>query len=163
MTNINPEHLKKSIQEDILYFDFWEAFDRVDNDVLLQKLNTVGLAPNLLIFFCDRQQYVQYGHFVSIPNLTRSGISQGSVLGPSLFGIVVNYLELFVSNAQCLLYVDQLKLVYGWRVILTAFRYRKILTLCAGEVLTASCLSILSSVLCAASVVLVFPYTNITC
>lgn len=106
---------------------------------------------------------MQHGHLVSIPNLTRSGVSQGSVLGFSLFGIVVNYLELVVSNAQCLLYVDELKLVYRWRVILIAFRYRRILTLCGDGMLTASCLSILSSVLCAASVVLVFSYTNNTC
>lgn len=115
--NIISEHLDRAIQVDVVYFDFQKAFDRVDNDVLLLKLDNIGFAPNLLKFFAsylrDRRQYVQHGHFVSAPYHTRSGVSQGSILGPLLFGIMVNDLGSVVRNARSLLYADDLKLVYG--------------------------------------------------
>ncbi|XP_073946571.1 uncharacterized protein [Choristoneura fumiferana] len=39
-------------------------------------------------------------------------VSQGSILGPLLFGIMINDLESSVRFAKCLLYADDLKLVY---------------------------------------------------
>lgn len=111
------EHLDKGIQVDVLYFDFKKAFDRVDNDILLSKLCNIGFSPRLLRFFAsylrDRQQYVQHGCFVSDSYHTRSGVSQGSILGPFLFGIMVNDLASVPKHAKCLLYADDLKLVYG--------------------------------------------------
>lgn len=117
VVDIISQHLDKNIQVDIIYFDFKKAFDRVDNDILLGKLNNIGFSPKLLKFFSnylrDRQQYVRYGCFVSPPYHTRSGVSQGSVLGPLLFGLMVNDLESCLKHARCLLYADDLKLIYG--------------------------------------------------
>lgn len=110
------ENLDRGIQVDVVYFDFKKAFDRVDNDILLSKLNNIGFTPKLLSFFAsylrDRQQYVKHGCFVSKSYHTRSGVSQGSILGPLLFGIMINDLESVVKHARCLLYADDLKLVY---------------------------------------------------
>lgn len=111
------EHLDKGIQVDVLYFDFKKAFDRVDNDILLKKLCEIGFSPLLLKFFAsylrDRQQFVQHGCFVSETYHTRSGVSQGSILGPLLFGIMINDLAEVPRCARCLLYADDLKLIYG--------------------------------------------------
>lgn len=111
------EHLDNGIQVDVLYLDFKKAFDRVDNDILLSKLSNIGFSPKLIRFFAsylrDRQQYVQHGSFVSNPYHTRSGVSQGSILGPFLFGIMINDLASLPRYARCLLYADDLKLIYG--------------------------------------------------
>lgn len=110
------EQLDRGAQVDVLYFDFKKAFDRVDNDVLLTKLDDIGFSPKLIKFFAsylrDRKQYVQHGIFISSQYHTRSGVSQGSILGPLLFGIMINDLESSVRFAKCLLYADDLKLVY---------------------------------------------------
>lgn len=101
-------------QVDVLYFDFKKAFDRVNNDILLAKLNALGFAPSLLRLLADylrdRQQYVRLGIYESTSYHTRSGVSQGSILGPLLFILMVNDLPDVVRHAQCLLYADDLKL-----------------------------------------------------
>lgn len=106
--------LDRGFQVDVLYFDFCKAFDKVDNDILLQKLRCIGFTPNLLAFFADylrdRQQFVKYGIYVSEPYFTPSGVSQGSVLGPLLFLVMINDLVRNVKFAKCLLYADDLKL-----------------------------------------------------
>ncbi|XP_045455333.1 uncharacterized protein LOC123665015 [Melitaea cinxia] len=101
-------------QVDVLYFDFRRAFDRVNNDVLLEKLSDVGLTPGLLKFIADylrdRQQYVRLGIYESQPYHTRSGVSQGSILGPLLFILMINDIPTVIKHAKCLLYADDLKL-----------------------------------------------------
>lgn len=101
-------------QVDVLYFDFQKAFDRVNNDILLAKLSAIGFAPNLLRLLADylrdRQQYVRHGIYESAPYHTRSGVSQGSILGPLLFILMINDLPEVVEHAECLLYADDLKL-----------------------------------------------------
>ncbi|CAB3227417.1 unnamed protein product [Arctia plantaginis] len=104
-------------QIDSAYFDFKKAFDLVNNDVLLKKLAVVGFTPHLLSFFAsymsDRQQYVEYAGQVSEPYFTRSGVSQGSNLGPLLFIIMINDLTRVVQDARCLLFADDLKLSFA--------------------------------------------------
>ncbi|CAH2103089.1 unnamed protein product [Euphydryas editha] len=101
-------------QTDSAYFDFKKAFDLVDNDVLLRKLAGVGFSPHLLKFFAsymsDRQQYVEYAGHKSEQYFTRSGVSQGSNLGPLQFILMINDLPLVVKHAKCLLFADDLKL-----------------------------------------------------
>lgn len=105
-------------QVDVVYFDFKKAFDRVNNDVLLLKLNLIGFDPGLLSLLADylkdRQQYVKLGFYESKPYHTRSGVSQGSILGPLLFLIMINDLPAVIKHSKCLLYADDLKL---YRVI----------------------------------------------
>lgn len=103
------------VQVDVAYFDFKKAFDTVDNDILLEKLASVGCTPHLLQFFSsylrDRQQYVDYKGCTSDPYYTRSGVSQGSNLGPLEFIIMVNDLPDVIRHGCCLLFADDLKLL----------------------------------------------------
>ncbi|KAI5631895.1 reverse transcriptase (RNA-dependent DNA polymerase) domain-containing protein [Phthorimaea operculella] len=104
-------------QVDAAFFEFKKAFDRVHNDVLLRKLSAVGFAPKLLRLFAsymsNRTQYVQLGNCRSHNYIARSGVSQGSTLGPTQFLIMVNDLPQVIKNAKCLMYADDLKLYMG--------------------------------------------------
>ncbi|XP_026332281.1 uncharacterized protein LOC113239467 [Hyposmocoma kahamanoa] len=106
-------------QVDAAYFDFKKAFDLVDNDVLLGKLALLGCTPKLLRFFAsylaNRRQFVKVQGFTSTEYYTRSGVSQGSTLGPTLFLIMINDLPDTIRNARCLLFADDLKLFLGVR------------------------------------------------
>lgn len=101
-------------QVDVAYFDFRKAFDTVDNDVLLKKLAGVGCTPHLLKFLAsylsDRQQYVECAGFRSDSYYVRSGVSQGSNLGPLEFIIMVNDLPEVLGDSSCLLFADDLKM-----------------------------------------------------
>lgn len=100
-------------QVDVAYLDFKKAFDTVDHDVLLSKLAGMGCTLHTVKFFAsylrDRRQYVDCGGYFSDPYCTRSGVSQGTNLGPLLFIIVVNDISEVVSS-KCLLFADDLKL-----------------------------------------------------
>lgn len=116
VTDIISRNLDRGKQVDIVYFDFTKAFDKVDNDVLLLKLCSLGFSPTLLKLFKNylsgRKQFVRYGGYVSDQYHTRSGVSQGSILGPLLFIIMINDLESVVKYSRCILYADDLKLVH---------------------------------------------------
>jgi hypothetical protein len=104
-------------QVDTAYFDFKKAFDLVDNDILLRKIAVLGFAPKLVEFFSnylrDRRQFVRVGRFESCDYYTRSGVCQGSTLGPLLFLIFIDDLPKCVSTSKCLLFADDLKLSLG--------------------------------------------------
>lgn len=114
LTEYISSQLDRGQQVDVLYFDFRKAFDRINNDILLAKLNSIGVCPNLLRLLADylrdRQQYVRLGIYESNTYHTRSGVSQGSILGPLLFLLMINDLPEVPQHAECLLYADDLKL-----------------------------------------------------
>lgn len=88
----------------------------MDNDILLRKLANVGFTPKHLNFMADylrnRRQYVQVTGCRSENYYIRSGVSQGSTLGPIQFLIMVDDLPGTVMSAQCLLF-DDVKIFMG--------------------------------------------------
>ena len=115
LTQYVSEKLDDNKQVDVIYTDFSKAFDRLDHGILVQKLDKLGLSLALLnlitSYLEDRRQYVEYHGFRSFDVLARSGVPQGSVLGPLLFNIFINDI---VTNldVQSLLYADDLKIFY---------------------------------------------------
>ena len=72
-----------------IFLDLSKAFDTLDHDILLYKLNYYGITSKEFNFFKtyleNRKQYVDYDGTVSrIENIT-TGVPQGSILGPLLF------------------------------------------------------------------------------
>lgn len=80
----------------------------------MTKLAKVGFIPKLLAFFASylssRSQYVVLQRYVSSPFFTRSGVSQGSTLGPTLFLLMVNDLPSVIESSNSLMFADDLKL-----------------------------------------------------
>ena len=89
--------LEASENVDIIYLDFSKAFDKVDHSIILEKLRLMGIGGNLLnwieSFLKDRFQSVMVNGFLSKPVKVKSGVPQGSVLGPLLFLILISDID----------------------------------------------------------------------
>ena len=76
--------------------DFMKAFDKVLHDHLLHKLPSLGIHHMIILwlqdFLNDRSQAVLYntGNCISSLAEVRSGVPQGTVVGPSSFLTFVN-------------------------------------------------------------------------
>lgn len=94
----------------LLLVDYRKAFDMVDREILLQKLNAYGLTPVASKWFSsyltDRHQFIAIDNVTSDSTLVRHGVPQGSILGPLLFVIYINDLPLHVNGADLDLYAD---------------------------------------------------------
>ena len=100
---------------DVIYLDFKKAFDSVPHQRLLIKLKAYGITGNLFAwtesFLKDRDQRVLMNGVNSSWTQVKSGIPQGSVLGPLLFSIFVNDLPTTL-HSDCLLFADDCKLFH---------------------------------------------------
>ena len=93
-----------------LFVDFIKAFDVDDHSILLKKLinyrfNRKSMA-RFISYLSDRQQAVVQGNGLSAFTYMKSGVPQGSILGPTLFLLFINDLPLFMSYCYSEFFAD---------------------------------------------------------
>ena len=77
-----------------IFLDLSKAFDTLNFDILLRKLQHYGIDSNSLnlikSYLTNRFQYVQFENSDSSLLEVKTGIPQGSILGPLFFSILIN-------------------------------------------------------------------------
>ncbi len=91
-------------ETDIIYLDFAKAFDfKVDHQLLLKKIRHFGLSGKVYewikAFFSQRTQTVVVDGHKSLPAIVKSGVPQGTVLGPILFLMYIKDLENYTDES----------------------------------------------------------------
>ena len=90
--------------------DLAKAFDCVNHDILLQKLDHHGIRGGaygwMASFLSGRTQQVHVQNTLSSKGLITIGVPQGSILGPLLFSIYVNDLPNSINTCDINMYAD---------------------------------------------------------
>ena len=98
---------------DMAYLDFSKAFDVVSHLLLLDKLQLLGFDPIVISwiksFLIGRTMSVSVSGASSLSMPVTSGVPQGSVLGPLLFLIYVNFITVAVAGCW-VAFADDFKL-----------------------------------------------------
>lgn len=95
----------------VFFVDYSKAFDKVNHNLLLNRLKLYGFSPNALdwfdSYFFNRLQSVHIRGHSSEPKKILGGVPQGSVLGPLCFVLYINELpKILPDGSNCHMYAD---------------------------------------------------------
>lgn len=98
-----------------VFVDLQKAFDTVNHDILIGKLDHYGIRGTANDWFSsylkDRTQFVSILGFESDIKPINHGVPQGSVLGPLLFLIYINDLHFAIKNSKVYHFADDTNLL----------------------------------------------------
>ena len=93
-----------------VYLDLSEAFDTLDHNILLHKLDYYGIRGTCLAllksYLSEHKHFVEFNGVKSfLVNIT-TGVPQGSILGPLLFIIYINDISNACDIFKSIVYAD---------------------------------------------------------
>ena len=104
------EAVERKLFVGILFVDFTKAFDTVSHNILLQKLNDLGIRGDIWLwlknYLTERRQFVRINGCNCDTHIITHGVPQGSVLGPKLFSLFTKDLPKSLHSAETYLYAD---------------------------------------------------------
>ena len=107
--------LEHNENADIIYLDLSKAFDKVNHNILLQKLEQMKVTGKIKTwiqtFLTARTQTVVVDGHKSHPTKVLSGVPQGTVLGPALFILYMNNITDFIKHTIIKMFADDSKLI----------------------------------------------------
>ena len=100
-----------------MFVDLSKAFDTVDHQILLKKLEYDGIAGNNLRWFenylKDPQQFISFENNSAKKVTITCGVPQGSILGPLLLLLYVNDLHHASKVLNSIMFVDDTNLFFS--------------------------------------------------
>ena len=103
-----------NVDTDVVYLDYAKAFDKVDFEILLEKLKAHNISGKLhqwlTNYLANRRQKVVIQGTKSYEAYVQSGVPQGTVLGPLLFLIYINDLHKCVKDCTVSSFADDTRI-----------------------------------------------------
>lgn len=100
-----------------IFIDIKKAFDTVNYEILLMKMERYGFRGLFKEFFQSylngRTQFVKIGSTASSVEGITCGVPQGSVLGPILFSLYINDLPLVLEHGNTIMYADDTAFLFS--------------------------------------------------
>jgi hypothetical protein len=113
------QNLDDSLYTVGIFLDLSKAFDTINHNILLSKLNQYGirgLANDWIKnYLSGRQQRVTFNNTLSNATTISCGVPQGSILGPLLFLLYINDLPLCSKIPHFVLFADDTNILFSHR------------------------------------------------
>ena len=111
------DNIKKIKTPTVIFLDLSKAFDTLNFNILLNKLQYYGIhgiALSLIkSYLTNRFQYVQFENSESDLLEIKTGIPQGSILGPLFLSIMINDLVNSSNKFKFLMYADDTTIYFN--------------------------------------------------